>query len=357
MNDSHTSLPPETPRTVLFRCDGTSQTGLGHASRSLALAEAFVDLGCGCSFVGRFDAPVQERLRTAGMVTEALDAESWSTDDAAALTDLTARRSACGVVIDSYLVGADYAGRIEDSGAPVLLIDDFAALPHYPCSAVLNFTSRADEYAYPCDNLRCFLGPRWFLGRRGLRQLRAQGPRPVRDVRHALVTSGGSDPHDILLPAIDALLACDPQLSLHAVVPAGYAARVRLEALLARFRGETRVLSQLPDLSSELEWADVCIAGAGLTKYEAAYLGVPSGVLSQNEGQARDTVRFASLGMALDLGLASQIDRASLNANVRRLVQDRELRESLQRHSLAVFPEDPTRDLAVALLSEVFLVT
>jgi hypothetical protein len=58
--------------------------------------------------------------------------------------------------------------------------------------------------------------------------------------------------------------------------------------------------------------------------------------------------------MTLDLGLASEIDRAFLNANVRRLVRDRGLRVSLQRRSLDVFPEDPTRDLAIAVLSEVF---
>lgn len=355
MLNQHATQPrPENQRMVLFRCDGTSRTGLGHTSRSLALAEAFVDVGCQCSFLGRFDAPVQARLDSAGMHWDALDASSWSADDARILTNLVARTGACGVVVDSYVHNAEYVEHIEREGAPVLLVDDFAALPRYQCSAVVNFTSRAKDLAYPRGGAHCFLGPSWFLGRRALRQLRARGPRPVQEVRHVLVTSGGNDPHDIVLPAVESLLACDRDLSVHVVVGATYAARPALEVLLTGFGGETTILMQLPDLAGELAWADLCISGAGLTKYEAAYVGIPAGVLSQNEGQARDTVRFAALGMSFDLGLASQIDPARLASDVRRLVQNRVLRESLQRHGLAMFPADPTRDLALALLAQVF---
>jgi UDP-2,4-diacetamido-2,4,6-trideoxy-beta-L-altropyranose hydrolase len=257
MNEHPELLHPDRSQTVLFRCDGTQQTGLGHASRSLALAEAFVDLGCRCVFLGRFEAQAQERFYSAGIGWKALEESSWSAGDANALASLVDRSDACGVVIDSYSVGADYVDEIERRAAPVLLIDDFAVLPRYRCSAVLNFTSRADDFSYPRDRVRCFLGPRWFLGRRGLRQLRKQGPRPVRDARRVLVTSGGSDPHDTVLPVTEALLACDPQLSIHAVIPGGYASLPELETLLAQARAGSQVLTRLPELSSELAWADL----------------------------------------------------------------------------------------------------
>jgi spore coat polysaccharide biosynthesis predicted glycosyltransferase SpsG len=338
---------------VLFRCDGTSRTGLGHTSRSLALAEAFVDMGYRCLFVGHFDSIVAERLRGAGMQWETLAATAWSADDAAELSGIAERTTAIGIVVDSYLVDATYVGAVERV-APVLLIDDFAGLSHYPCSAILNFTSRAPEFSYPCDRVRCYLGPQWFLGRRSLRELRARGPRSTEQVRRVLVTSGGNDPFDVVLPAVESLLAGNTRLSVRVVVRAGYHAMAALTALLARFSGETSILSQLPDLSRELSWADLCLANAGLTKYEAAYLGIPAGVLSQNEGQAKDAVRFQQLGMTVDLGPASDINRAHLNEQISRLLTDRLLRETLHRRCLAVFPPDPTRALAEALLSEVF---
>jgi UDP-2,4-diacetamido-2,4,6-trideoxy-beta-L-altropyranose hydrolase len=340
--------------TVLFRSDGTSDIGLGHTSRSVALAEAFADLGYRCLFFGHFDPTVQERLRGAGMLWETLDATSWGDGDASALSELAARTDAIGVVVDTYLADSGYVASVESERAPVLLIDDFATLSHYACSAVLNFTSRAPEFSYPCGSVRCYLGPKWFLGRRALRVLRARGPRPPELVRRVLVTSGGNDPYDVVLPFVQALLECDASLAVHVVVQAGYRARSTLECLLAQFRGETEILTQLPDLSRELAWADMCLANAGLTKYEAAYVGMPAGVLSQNEGQAKDAVKFAELGMTVDLGLAAEIDRSLLTTQIERMVADRKLREQLQQHSLAVFPTDPTRDLANSLLAEVF---
>ena len=341
-------------RTVLFRCDGTSHIGLGHTSRSLALAEAFADLKYRCLFLGHFDPMVQERLRGAGMFWETLGSTSWSEEDASTLSKLAAHTDAIGVVVDTYLVDSAYVASVESERAPVLLIDDFATLAHYACSAVLNFTSRAPEFSYPCGSIRCYLGPKWFLGRRALRVLRARGPRPPELVRRVLVTSGGNDPYDIVLPFVQALLECDSSLAVHVVVQAGYGARPKLESLLAGFGGETEIMTQLPDLSRELAWADMCLANAGLTKYEAAYVGMPAGVLSQNEGQAKDAVKFAELGMTVDLGYAADIDRSLLTAQIQRMLADRKLREQLQQHSLAVFPEDPTRDLANSLLAEVF---
>lgn len=341
-------------RTVLFRCDGTSDIGLGHTSRSLALAEAFTDLGYTCLFLGHFDPMVQDRLRGAGISWETLNATSWSREDATALTILAGRTDAIGTVVDTYLADSEYVAHVESARAPALLIDDFATLPHYACSAILNFTSRAPEFSYPCTSVRCYLGPKWFLGRRALRVIRAGGSRPPDLVRRVLVTSGGSDPYDVVLPFVEALLKCDDSLALHVVVRSDYGERATLERMVAQFSGECEIMTRLPDLSRELAWADMCLANAGLTKYEAAYVGMPTGVLSQNEGQAKDAVKFAELGMTMDLGPAADVDSSLLTTQVDRMLTDRKLRETLQRNSLAVFPADPTLDLAKSLLAEVF---
>ena len=340
--------------TVLFRCDGTAATGLGHTSRSLALAEAFADAGYRAVFLGRFDAHVSSRLLSAGALVETLALPSWSLEEARTVAQAAHRVNANGVVVDSYDVDPEYLAGVQSEAAPLLLIDDFGALAKYPCAAVLNFTSRAHEFPYPTETTRCYLGPRWFLGRRALRAQRAREPRPVGRVRHVLVTSGGNDPFDVVMPLLVALASCTPDVDVHVVVRPQYEHRDAVTALLASFAGETRILSQLPDLSAELGWADLCLASAGLTKYEAAYLGVPAGVLSQNEGQALDAIRFQELGMTVDLGAADHIEPDQLGTRVHRLVHDAELRASLRSHSLDVFPQDPTRDLAESLARDIF---
>jgi spore coat polysaccharide biosynthesis predicted glycosyltransferase SpsG len=343
----------DTP-TIVFRCDANLQTGLGHISRSLGLAEAFIEASCDCRFLGKFDKKMHQRLDAPEMKWELLNATSWSTDDAAALIDLATQTAAVGIVVDSYLLGVEYLEQLQRAGMAVLLIDDFAELASYPCTAVLNFTSRAESLSYPRDTVRTFLGPAWFPGRRKLRQLRAKSSRPRQHVRQVLVAAGGNDVHDFVPSVLETLLACDRNLSVHVVVTAAYAARTSLLHQLAMFNNESLVLSQLPDLAGEFEGADLCISGAGLTKYEAAYVGIPAGILSQNAGQARDAARFADLGLAVDLGPAAHIDPVRLTSQIQKLLQDPNHRESLHRQGLARFPVDPTRDLSVALLTEVF---
>lgn len=340
--------------TIVFRCDGNLQTGLGHISRSLGLAEALVEANCECLFLGRFDDAIRRRLESAGMRSELLEADSWSRKDATALTSIAVQADALGVVIDSYLLGPEYLEQVQPSGIPALVIDDFAELSHYSCAAVLNFTSRAEGLSYPRDIGRSFLGPAWFPGRRNLRSLRARGSRPSDRVRQVLVAAGGSDAYDFVTPVLVSLLACDRTLSVRVVVTTAQAVRPALLAQLAMFDGESLAVSELPDLADELTFADLCISGAGLTKYEAAYVGVPVGVLSQNVGQAKDAARFADLGLAMDLGPASQIDPQTLTMQLKRLLTDRVQRESLQRHGIEMFPSDPAQDLSVALLAEVF---
>jgi spore coat polysaccharide biosynthesis predicted glycosyltransferase SpsG len=323
-------------------------------TRSVGLAEAFIDAGSTCSFIGHYDAAALMILRLAGIPWDVVQTGSWGSDDAELIARLGAQRGASGIVVDSYLVSPEYLERVGRGGVPLLLIDDLAALRHYPCSAVLNFTTRATALPYPPGPAQYLLGPRWFLPRRALRQARAGGYRPIDDVGTVLVAAGGSDPHDIAIPLVEALLACDRSLSVHCVIGGNYGARPLLDALLARFDGGGAVLTHLPDLAQELSWADLCLSSAGLTKYEAAYIGTPAGVLSQNDGQAMDVVEMEALGAVIDLGSAAHVEQDRLARQVNALIRDRALRQSLREGGAALFPPDPAADAASALLSGIF---
>ena len=341
--------------TILLRCDGGAMTGWGHASRCLALAEAFVELGYRCLFVGRFDQPVQRRIEEAGMFTVNTSTESWSESDASRLVELSASTSARGLVVDSYLVSTDYLRILQAGRVPTLVIDDFNALSRYPCAAVLNFTSRAGDLGYErSDETNLFLGPRWFLARRSLRQARSGGVPGVATANRVLVTTGGNDPHGISRPALQSLSQCCPSALVRIVSTNASNDLADLHSIMRKFDTEPLILGPQPDLAKELLFADVVISSAGLTKYEAAYLGRPAAVFSQNAGQFDDAVRFEQLGMALHLGAASQLDQRFVDATIARIFDDQSLRERIQSSSLSIFPSDPTMDLAITLCFEVF---
>jgi len=229
-----------------------------------------------------------------------------------------------------------------------VVIDDFGRLARYDCSAVLNCTVNAPHIDYPVGKALYLLGPEYFLARRRLRLMRQKTRRRKGAVQRVLVAIGGVDTSDLARLLVSILLDIAPDLSLHVVVGRSYQYVSELSSLVARFRGPSYVVIQLPDLAEELVWADMCVCGGGLTKYESAYMGVPTAVLSQNLEQAHDTVHFATKGLAFDLGLGKNNNETMVKSRLSDLIASRSLRESLSTAGLACFPEDSTRRCAKA---------
>ncbi len=291
-------------KTILFRCDGTKEIGLGHVSRCLALAEAFQEFGFNAVFFGRFEAGAtclldqsQCRVIESGMVAGA-------EGDLCVTIRMAKDHEASGVVVDSYRVDDGYIEQLNTQVGPTLVIDDFGRLKRYECSALLNFTVGATKLGYPCGINLCLLGPKFFLARRRLRHLRSEDKACRHSAKDILVAMGGVDSQNLSEKVVNYLLTIDQTLSVHVAVSKSYAHVDRLASLLSRFVGKSSVRTQVPDLAEEFAWADLCICGGGLTKYEAAYMGVPAGVFSHNPDQATETAIFAGMGLALDLGLA-----------------------------------------------------
>lgn len=339
--------------SILFRCDGTVKTGLGHVSRCLALAEALQECGFAPRFLGRFEAGAAALLSSAGMPFESLTEETGTEEDALATIQEGKRCQAVGVVVDSYLVTDEYLATLDRKGAPTLLVDDFGQLDRYECSAVLNFTVDAALLDYPRGRQVYLLGPEYFLARRSLRVLRQAGRPRAGEVRRVLVAMGGVDLHDMSRKIANMLLAVAPSLSVHIAVGDDCRYRAELSSLIENFEGGGCVVTQPLGLAQEFAWADLCICGGGLTKYESAYVGVPAAVLSQTLEQAEETVHFAGKGLVIDWGLAEKQDDASLAKQFADLSAAVDVRASLRRASLACFPSDPTKRAAEGLVEVV----
>ena len=333
---------------ILFRCDGTTKTGLGHVSRSLALAEAMGECGFTYRFLGEFETGAANLLSDAGVAFGESIGETGGKGDLDNTIRAVGDQRAEAVVVDSYHVDDDYIASLNRNGAPVFLIDDFGRLERYECSLLLNFTVNAARLDYPRGNQVYLLGPEYLLVRKTLRSMRRRMRPRTGDVRRALVVIGGVDPLNLSSRLVRLLLEVAPPLSVHVVAGPSHRHTKELSLLIDKFQGESRILDQLPCLAEELAWADICVCGGGLTKYEAAYLGVPTAVLSQNPDQARETVHFAGKGLALDMGFWKDNNDQTLAARLSHLIVNESLRKSLHQTGLSCFPEDPTRRAAEA---------
>ena len=327
---------------MIFRCDATAATGLGHLSRSLGLAEALVERDATVRFLGEYNDTARTMLASAGV-----DHRCFAGWQGSAIA--TALVGASGLVVDSYLADEEtLAGA--SAACPVLVIDDFARLSRYPCQAILNFTVGADTLSYPDDVPTRLLGPQYLLVRRRLRTLAgAKRATTGTVVRRVLLSFGGGAWRLAARISLEALYALAPDLEV--IVVAGTDDDADLRETVARFAGGVRLLRGLGDLADQFAWADACVTGGGLTKYEAAYLGLPVAVLSRTEDEADDTVRFAGEGLAVDLGGLSRLNEDQVHTGLQQLLTDAGLRRRLQRTAAQRFPADPTAHAARAWLT------
>lgn len=332
---------------ILIRCDATSATGLGHLSRCLGLADAFADVGVHCRLFGQLGDGGRAMLAAAGVEYIEHDRPAGAAGDLSAT--LTAAQGSRAVLLDSYTVDDAYVASLHTDGAPVLLLDDFCRLVSYQCAAVLNFTVGASRLTYPASGAQMLLGPAYLPVRRALRLARTERiiSRPVQRV---LVAMGGTDPLDLGRRVVRALVQVAPEVSLLVVVGRDYLARTELER---EVRGMGHVAVGLPNLAQALSWADLCVSGGGLTKYEAAYMGVPTAVLSQNDEQAWETRVFAQVGLCADLGLGSAVSDVELAERLIALLADGDRLAKLAREGQTRIPSDAPLRAAHALLAAV----
>lgn len=330
---------------VVFRCDSGATTGLGHLSRCLALAEALRERDSTALFIGDYSTHALALLKGAGVDHVASLAPVGSTDDVAVTLDAVTTNHALGLVVDSYAVDAGYLATLS-ARAGTIFIDDLGTLPTYRCAAVLNFTARALHLAYPRGSAVQLIGPTYLLVRRAVRRVTRRPPE--KRTRRVLIALGGAG-GELTMRVLDALERIDVSLDVCVVVRPDDRKHKDIERHMRPFRS-SRVLTGLDHLAEPYTWADVCITGGGLMKYEASSLGLPTGVLAQTVLESDDVLQCAALGFVLDLG-GPDVSERPLGAPLASLIEDHTVRRALHAASSCSFAGDTTARAADAVLS------
>ena len=317
----------------LFLCDGNDRSGLGHVGRCLGYAEMLADVGQRCAFQGCYGPAAVDMIESGGFYIQSL----------VGVGDMCQRSEwpqlpTKGILVDSYDVVADNFTSLRRHLGPqkrLLVLDDFAAHARYDCDGLINFTLGAANRIYPPGSARQHLGPGFFPVRRWLRRVREVAIRqgPVHTIRHVLVAAGGRDINGVI-PAFLALLSSlGRDLRLGVLVGDDKLARASAEAWLPQL-GSVQLIERQPDLEQWLGWADACLCGGGLMKYECLYAGVPILTLAQNAGQAEDSARMASEGLIFDLGDVTDFSLETELHVLNRFFDDAETRANMVRLGL-----------------------
>lgn len=277
---------------AVFVADAGKAAGLGHVSRSSAVAVA---LNCRGIETAAYGFGLERALDRDGVL--------WKP---AAAAELPRIRPGETLVLDSYTLGAadfEVAG-----GAHVVVLQEHTEAPDRADVVVSVGGDRdGDDRVLRGLEYACLRPAFWGVPRRA-----AHG-----DVEQVLVATGAGD-----FGGAAAVVARDVQ----AAVPD---ARVTLVA--GPYAGETpdeiEILRGSEDLSEVLAKADVAVVAAGQTLLEAAASGCCCVGLVMVENQRRQAGRLAERGAVVLAG------PEAVGAAVRRLAADADLRSGLVRRA------------------------
>lgn len=276
---------------LLFRTEANVAIGTGHVMRCLALAQAWRDAGGHPVFAMAEATPaVEERLRSEHVEVVRLAVRVGDSGDAEEVVRLAHNHGASWVAVDGYEFGADYQAGLKRLGMKVLFIDDSGHAGHYSADIVLNQNAHADESLYSDreTSTKLLLGSRYVLLRREFARWR-EWKRDIPPVgRRVLVTMGGSDPDNLSLFAIEALMQARVEgLEIRVVVGGSNPHVKELQAQEGHYGEFLELLREPSNMPELMAWADIAFIAAGGTLWELLFMGCSVLSYARNPVQAK----------------------------------------------------------------------
>ena len=346
------------PEVLILRADASIQIGSGHVMRCLALAQAWRDAGGHAIFAMAEATPaVEERLRNEGFEVTRPGVRVGSAADADGTAQLARKHGASWVVVDGYEFGAEYQASLKGRGLKVLFIDDNGHARHYSADLVLNQNAHAREDFYPSRDAstRLLLGPRFAMLRREFTSWRGWKRTTPDRARKILLTIGGSDPDNASEQILQSLAFLDRKnkdkdLEVVLVVGGGNPHLESLQAASERCPVPVRIARSVQDMPALMAWADVAIAGAGVTSYELCFMALPSLLLIVAENQRRIAERLSQFGVAVNAGTSREFRGESFAGQLQALVESSERREAMSHEARGLVDGSGSERVRAALL-------
>lgn len=278
---------------VLIHCNGGPEIGVGHAVRSLALAEEARASGHEVTLAGDLSG---EFVRGQLALVDA-EVRAVPRGDTSALVTVVAEVAPHVVHLDTY-DPVDTSAVAAAPAAPVALVSNIedGDFGRRPAGLVVdpNFGAETGPREGAPGAPVLLRGSRFaplradVVVRRGEWQLREEATR-------VLVVMGGADPRNLTPGVLDALAATDLPLHVTAIT-----------------RDEPRVLSlgamkvdlvaPTDDLPALMAHQDLVVSAAGTTVWELCCLGVPAALVCAVENQRAGYDRVVAAGAAVGLG-------------------------------------------------------
>lgn len=339
---------------IAFRCDASYVIGSGHVMRCLVLADQLVERGAECRFLcvalpGELSAFIRQR----GFMVYLLPSIADEVDDARQSTAILSEWQPDWLVLDHYQLGRPWQLFLRPAIGRLMVIDDLANRAH-DADLLLdqNFAPAPDrryDELLPSACLR-LLGPRYSLLSPAFARLRMQRRLPT-IVPRILISFGGSDPANLTLPVLQALLAADlGDVAFDVVIGGQCRQRFAIETCASR---DARVCCHVATqrMAEIMADASIFVGAGGATSWERCCLGMASVIVAVSDNQDGVSQVLADAGLQLYLGRAEQVGISAYVSAVALLLRAPTLASHIGRRAADLVDGDGASRVSRAMLA------
>ncbi len=203
---------------MIFRVDGSEEIGLGHMVRSLALAD-MLQKDFQCEFAVRSPSRfVKDQINQGPFHLLEFNPDSNGLPSEELLAHV---KSSDIVVLDGYQFSGTYLKLVKEKGCRIVCIDDLGG-EFLRADVVINHSPGALKQSYRTGPFtRVLTGPQYALLRKEFLSA-AGGARDIDEVCAAFICFGGSDPNNLTVRALDAMLEIEEVQDIHIVIGSAY---------------------------------------------------------------------------------------------------------------------------------------
>ena len=303
---------------LVIRVDASVAMGTGHVMRCLALAQAWQDSGGRAVFaVTEIPPAIRQKLLAESFEVVPVSSTPGKPEDTIQTIALGRKQRCEWIVVDGYQFGAGYQLALKRAGFKVLFLDDYGHAGRYSADLVLNQNAgaSAELYGNRDPQTRLLLGPRYCLLRREFAAWRGWRREITAAGRKVLVTIGGSDPGNLTGLVVEALRALH-DIEATVVVGGSNPHFGDLEQATWQFGGWLQLRQNASNMSELMAWADLAVAGAGTTCWEACLLRLPMVLIDIADNQKPIARSLHALGAAIHLGAAGDVTEEEIGEQV-----------------------------------------
>lgn len=280
-----------------IRVDGNSHVASGHVMRCISIAKALKEKNQDCLFIVS-DTESLDLIEGNGFQVVQVKGK-WNDLEVEldALTQVINQYSIKEILVDSYYATNHYLKRLKQM-VKVIFIDDLEE-EIYEADVIVNYSISCDQVAYTAKytqrDTKLLLGPKYTPLRNEFKYLKSTLKENVHDI---LITSGGSDPYDMILKLIKEILE-DNRLkncNLHVVVGKFYNSMEELE-LLRKVHDNIIVYKNISNMAEVMAKVDLAISAGGTTLLELCCVRVPTVSFAFADNQLNGIHAYAKLGL------------------------------------------------------------